>query len=296
VNVSPANRAALEVNGPLDALRPVAATQGRTTGKKLDVPEYLLQHIRSTKERGTGRAASDSSRRREPPDREEDPSAVTMGRWKEGHDMTENTLLQELTAWHERHLADAENWDRLLSAHKELAWQEMSIRIGRPDLAGAERKAALARCTAARKRLNGATQAVQTGALLDEAERLLACAVNAGDVTYRLGTPGEIAVASVREIRAGRRPKFRADHALAGVVESGRLVAPTAARCVKCHVMRPMADLDAFTSPTSGETIHACLREQRPPEDRLGLDALGDLLASSWGQPCSVWNWPDSDP
>ena len=207
--------------------------------------------------------------------------------------MTDDTLLEELTSWHERFLIDAENWDRLLAAHKELAWQEMGIRIGLPGPVGAERKAALAKCTAARKRLDGAAQDVQTGALPDEAERLLARAVDAGLVDYRLGTPGEVAVARVREIRAGRRPKFRADHALANLVESGRLVAPTAARCVRCHVMRPMADLDAFTSPTSGETIYACHGEQRPPEDRLGLDVLGDLLASSWGQPCSVWDWPD---
>jgi len=210
--------------------------------------------------------------------------------------MTDDTLFEELTSWHERFLVDAENWDRLLAAHKELAWQEMSIRIGRPGPVGAERKAALAKCTAARKRLTGAAQDVQTGALPDEAERLLARAVDAGLVDYRIGTPGDVAVASVREIRAGRRPKLHADHALAAVVESGRLVTPTAARCVKCHVMRPMADLDAFTSPMSGQTIYACHGEQRPPADRLGLDALGDLLASSWGQPCSVWDWPDSNP
>ncbi len=209
--------------------------------------------------------------------------------------MTDDTLLQELTSWHERFLIDAENWDRLLSAHKELAWPEMSIRIGRPGPVGAERKAALANSTAARKRLNGAAQEVQTGALPDEAERLLARAVDAGLVDYRLGTPGEVAVARVREIRAGRRPKFRAEHTLAALVESGRLVAPTAARCAKCHVMRPVADLDAFTSPTSGETIYACHGEQRPPEDRLGLES-SEALAGSWGQPCSVWDWPDSNP
>lgn len=209
--------------------------------------------------------------------------------------MTDDTLLQELTSWHERFLIDAENWDRLLSAHKELAWPEMSIRIGRPGPVGAERKAALANSTAARKRLNGAAQEVQTGALPDEAERLLARAVDAGLVDYRLGTPGEVAVARVREICAGRRPKFRAEHTLAALVESGRLVAPTAARCAKCHVMRPVADLDAFTSPTSGETIYACHGEQRPPEDRLGLRS-SEALAGSWGQPCSVWDWPDSNP
>src|ERR1035437_4018152 len=172
--------------------------------------------------------------------------------------MTDDRLLQELTSWHERFLIDAENWDRLLSAHKELAWQEMSIRIGRPGPVGAERKAALAKCTAARKRLNGAAQDVQTGALPEEAERLLALAVDAGLVDYRLGTPGEVAVASVREIRAGRRPKLHADYALAAVLESGRMVTPTAARCVKCHVMRSMSDLDAFISPTSGETLYTC--------------------------------------
>ena len=218
---------------------------------------------------------------------------MTGGR-KEGHEMTDDTLLQELTAWHERFLIDAENWDRLLSAHKELAWQEMGIRIGRPGPVGAERKAALANSTAARKRLTEAAQAVQTGALPDEAERLLVRAVDAGVVDYRLGTPGEVAVASVREIRADRRPKSDADHALANLVESGRLVAPTAARCVRCHVMRPMTDLDMFTSPTSGETIYACHGEQRPPEDRLGLESL-EALGGSWGQPCSVWDWPDSD-
>jgi hypothetical protein len=209
--------------------------------------------------------------------------------------MTDDTLLQALTAWHERYLIDGEDSDRVLAAHKELAWQEMSLRIGRPDLAGAERKAALAKCGEARKRLNGSHQDVQTGALPDEAERLLVRAVDAGVVTYRLGTPGEIAVASVRELRADRRPKADADHALANLVESGRLVAPTAARCVRCHVMRPMTDLDMFTSPTSGETIYACHGEQRPPEDRLGLDSV-ETLAGIWGQPCSVWDWPDSNP
>jgi hypothetical protein len=209
--------------------------------------------------------------------------------------MTDDTLLQELTAWHERYLIDGEDSDRVLAAHKALAFEELGIRIGRPDLAGAERKAALAKSAAARKRLTGAAQDVQTGALPDEAERLLARAVDAGLVDYRLGTPGEVAVASVREIRAGRRPKFRADHALAAVVDSGRLVTPVAARCAKCHVMRPMADLDAFTSPTSGETIYACHGEQRPPEDRLGLDSV-ETLAGIWGQPCSVWDWPDSNP
>ena len=210
--------------------------------------------------------------------------------------MTDATLFEELTSWHERFLIDAENWDRLLSANKELAWEELNLRIGPARPVGAERKAALTKCAAARDQLTRSLKDVQTGALPDEAERLLALAVDAGLVDYRLGTPGETAVASVREIRAGRRPKPRADHALANLVESGRLVAPTAARCVRCHVMRPMADLDAFTSPTSGETIYACHPEQRPPEDRLGLDALGDLLASSWGQPCSVWDWPDSNP
>jgi len=209
--------------------------------------------------------------------------------------MTDDTLLQALTAWHERYLIDGEDSDRVLAAHKELAFEELGIRIGRPDLVGAERKAALAKCTAARKRLNGAAQDVQTGALPDEAERLLARAVEAGLVDYRLGTPGEIAVAHVREIRAGRRPKVRAEHALASLMESGRLVAPTVARCAKCHVMRPMADLDMFTSPTSGETIYACHGEQRPPEDRLGLES-SEALAGSWGQPCSVWDWPDSNP
>ena len=165
--------------------------------------------------------------------------------------MTDATLFEELTSWHERFLIDAENWDRLLAAHKELAFEELGIRIAHPDLAGADRKAALAKCTAARKRLDGAAQDVQTGALPDEAERLLARAVDAGVVDFRLGTPGEVAVARVREIRAGRRPKFRADYALGNLVESGRLVAPTAARCVRCHVMRPMTDLDMFTSPTS---------------------------------------------
>jgi len=209
--------------------------------------------------------------------------------------MTDATVFKDVTAWHERYLVDAENWDRLLSAHKELAWEELNLRIGPARPVGAERKAALAKCTATRKRLTGAAQDVQTGALPDEAERLLARAVDAGVVDYRLGTPGEVAVARVREIRAGRRPKFRADHALASVVESGRLVAPTAARCAKCHVMRPMSDLDAFTSPTSGETIYGCHGEQRPPEDRLGLDVLGDLLASSWGQPCCAWNLSNPD-
>ncbi len=292
---SSSSLAALEVDGLLDALYRGPANLGRITGRALGGLESSLRHIRSPTERGTGRAPPDSSRRREPPDREEDPSAVTTGRWKEGHDMTDDTLLQELTSWHERFLIDAENWDRLLAAHKELAFEELGIRIARPDQEGAERKAALAKCTAARKRLNGAAQDVQTGALPDEAERLLTRAVDAGLVDFRLGTPGEVAVARVREIRAGRRPKPRADHALANLVESGRLVTPTAARCAKCHVMRPMADLDAFTSPTSGETIYACHPEQRPPEDRLGLDDLGDLLASSWGQPCCAWDWPDSN-
>jgi hypothetical protein len=222
------------------------------------------------------------------------PPASEKSNGKGDDEMGDAALLAEMTAWHERFLIDAENWDRLLSAHKELAWQEMGIRIGRPGPVGAERKAALARCTAARKRLNGSLQDVQTGALPDEAERLLKRAVDAGVVTYRLGTPGEIAVARIRDVRAGRRPKFRADHALASLMDSGRLVTPTAARCVKCHVMRPLADLDMFASPTSGDVLYACHGEQRPPEDRLGLDS-SETLAGTWGQPCSVWNRPDSD-
>jgi len=209
--------------------------------------------------------------------------------------MTDDTLFEELTSWHERFLIDAENWDRLLSANKELAWEELNLRIGPARPVGAERKAALTKCAAARDQLTRSLKDVQTGALPEEAERLLALAVDAGLVTYRLGTPGEVAVASVREIRAGRRPKFRAEHALAGLVESGRLVAPKAARCAKCRVVRPMADLDVFTSPSSGDTLYACHGDQRPPEDRLGLDPMEDLVGS-WGQPCSVWNWPDSNP
>jgi hypothetical protein len=210
------------------------------------------------------------------------------------HDMSEAEVFEELTAWHERYLVDDENWERFLSAHKALALEELAIRIGPARPAGAERKAALAQCTAARDQLTAALKGVKTGVLCEEAEDLLARTVDAGLVTYRLGTPGDEAVARVREIRAGRRPKFRADHALAALVESGRLVAPTAARCAKCHVMRPMAALDVFTSPTSGETIYACHGEQHPPEDRLGLGPWDDLL-DSWGQPCSVWDQPRSD-
>jgi hypothetical protein len=208
--------------------------------------------------------------------------------------MSEAEVFEELRAWHERYLVDDENWERFLSAHKALALEELAIRIGPARPAGAEREAALAKCAAARDQLTLALTRVKTGHLCDKADHLLARSVDAGLVTYRLGTPGEEAVARVREIRAGHRPKFRADHALAALVESGRLVAPTAARCTKCHVIRPMADLDAFTSSTSGETLYACHGEQRPPEDRLGLDPWDDLL-DSWGQPCSVWDQPRSD-
>ena len=210
--------------------------------------------------------------------------------------MTDAALLEDLTAWHERYLVDAENWDRLLLAHKELAWEELNLRIGPARPVGAERKAALARCAAARHQLSQSLQGVHTGALPDEADILLAGAVDAGLVTYQFGTPGEEAVARVRDVRGGRRPKLGADQALVNLVESGRLVTPRAARCARCRVMRPMADLDAFTSLTSGETIYACHGEQRPPADRLGLGPWEDLFASSWGQPCSVWNWPSSDP
>ena len=49
--VSSAGLAALEVNGiPLDALDPGPANLGRISGKKLGVPEYRLQHIRSPTE------------------------------------------------------------------------------------------------------------------------------------------------------------------------------------------------------------------------------------------------------
>jgi hypothetical protein len=216
------------------------------------------------------------------------------GEMEGDHDMSKAEVFEELRAWHERYLVDDENWDRLLSANKMLAWLELSIRIGPARPAGAERKAALAKCTAARDHLTLALKGVKTGVLCDEADHLLAVTVDAGLVTYRLGTPSDEAVARVREIRGGRRPKSRADHALAALVESGRLVAPTAARCVKCHVMRQIADLDAFTSPDSGETIYVCHGEQRPPEDRLGLGPWDDLL-DSWGQPCSVWDWPNSD-
>ena len=54
---SSASLAALEVNGiPPNALERGAANLGRISGKKLGVPEYRLQHIRSPTERGTGRA------------------------------------------------------------------------------------------------------------------------------------------------------------------------------------------------------------------------------------------------
>ena len=228
------------------------------------------------------------------------PRLLMTGEMEGDHDMSEAEVFEELRAWHERYLVDDENWERFLSAHKALALQELGNRLGAERLidgerpVGAERSAVLARCGAARDQLTLALKGVKTGVLCDEADDLLARAVDAGLVTYRLGTPGEVAVARVREIRAGRRPKFRADHALAALVESGRLVAPTAARCVKCHVMRPMADLDAFTSPASWETIYACHGEQRPPEDRLGLDPWDDLL-DSWGEPCSVWDQPRTD-
>jgi hypothetical protein len=204
------------------------------------------------------------------------------------HDMNEAEVFEELRAWHERYLVDDENWERFLSAHKELALKELAIRIGPTRPAGAERKAALAKCTAARDQLTEALKGVKTGVLCVEADDLLTRSVDAGLVTFRLGTPGEEAVTRVREIRAGRRPKSGEDHLLAAVVESGRLIAPTAARCAKCHVMRPMADLDVFTSPTSGDTLYACHGEQPPPEDRLGLGPWEDML-DSWGQPCSVW-------
>jgi hypothetical protein len=79
---SSASLTLLEVNRvPLDALDPGAANLGRISGKKLGVPEYRLQHIRSPRERGSGRAPPDGSRRRELPDREEDPSPIAGG-WK----------------------------------------------------------------------------------------------------------------------------------------------------------------------------------------------------------------------
>jgi hypothetical protein len=66
--------------------------------------------------------------------------------------MTDADLFKDMTTWHERYLVDAENWDRLLSAHKELAWQEMSIRIGRPDLAA---RSARPPSPSARRRASG---------------------------------------------------------------------------------------------------------------------------------------------
>jgi len=79
---SSASLTLLEVNRvPLDALDPVAANPGRIGGKELSGLEYGLQHFRPPTERGTGRAPPDGSRRRELPDREEDPSPMTGG-WK----------------------------------------------------------------------------------------------------------------------------------------------------------------------------------------------------------------------
>jgi len=195
-------------------------------------------------------------------------------------------MFEELTTWHEEFLVDVENRARLRVASRAVAFAELKIRIGPARPIGADRKAALAKCAAARDRITAVLPGVRTGVLYDEAERLLARAVDVGVVNYQLGAPGEEAFDHVRDIRAGSRSAIKADFCLAALIESGRLIPPTAARCVKCRIARPVENLNAFTSPTSWETIYTCHDRLPSAEDRLGL---GPWMwwSDKWGQPCT---------
>jgi hypothetical protein len=203
-----------------------------------------------------------------------------------GEDAVSDTdLFEDLTTWHEEFLVNAENRARLRVAARAIAWAELKIRYGPARPVGADRKSALAQCAAARDRITDMLADLRTWVLCDEAESLLGEAVDVGAVAYHLGAPGEEAFDHVREIRAGRRSGITANFYLAALVESGRLVPATAARCVKCGIAAPLASLDAFTSPTSGKRLYACHLPSPTPEDRLGL---GPWLCSidTWGEPC----------
>lgn len=203
--------------------------------------------------------------------------------------MNKVALLKELTTWHAKYLIDDEDWDRFIAADMRLAWGELSDRIGPLRPTGAERRTALARYAAGHAFLRTALKGVRTGVLDAEARGFLVRAVDTGLVTYRLGTPGEVALSYVRDLRGDHRPNVGPVFALARLVESGRLVAPTAARCARCRVARPVAEFDLFSSPTSGDRLYVCHGVQRPPEDRLGLDPWDDVMGD-WGQPCCVWD------
>lgn len=115
------------------------------------------------------------------------------------------------------------------------------------------------------------------------AEALLRRGVEAGLITYELGRAGEDAVDLTRGAPCVRDPR----PVLRELVTSGRLVKPAVGQCARCKVVRPIDQLDAFTSATSRETVYICHGPQPLPQDRLGLvEAI--WWEDSWGEPCSL--------
>ena len=198
--------------------------------------------------------------------------------------MSNSDLLAQLTDWHQRYLVVFENGDRLQRAMTELAFEELAVRLTRAGRADQERKTKLAKYRAARDAISRAHAGADWVPLDEEAEGLLARAVDASNVTYRLGVAGEEAFEHVRDARAGKRT-WAAGSRLSRLIEDGRLLARTTARCAKCGVARPVEDLDVFTSATSRAPIYACHGQAFPPPDRLGL-APWVCWTDTWGRPC----------
>lgn len=197
--------------------------------------------------------------------------------------MTDSMLLNDVTNWHERYLVRQENSDHLLRLERDVHFHELALRQGyylppRPDP-----KAGLAKIRAAKQRIARVDWNADWQGLSDEADALLAKAVDAGLAGINIGIPGEEAFNYVRDMRAGRTG--RGHFPLAALVESGRVVRPTMGRCVKCGIARLMSELDEFRSFTSAEIVYVC-RGRKDPPNRLDL---GPWLRwfESWGGPCS---------
>jgi hypothetical protein len=199
--------------------------------------------------------------------------------------MNDEVLGGKLTAWHERRVVYLEKLDRFQSSYEQITSDELGLGIGLYGPNGDDRKARLARFDAVRSDLSNAFS--QEDAVLNrEAYGLLSGLVEAGLISYKLGAVGENASEHVRDIQSGRPPQFGSAFILESVVATGRLVAPSAARCIKCSIARAVGEFDVFTSPTSGELLYVCHGRQRPPEDRLGFGALF-RWQDDWGAPCT---------
>jgi hypothetical protein len=196
--------------------------------------------------------------------------------------MIDQTLIEEMTRWHDRYLIRAEHSDHLTHLMGEIESRELALRQNRYLPPGPDRKTGLAKIKAAKLRLAKANWDLDSEAFGAEANVLLGRAVDAGIVSLELGSVGEEAVNIVRDLRAGRSA-WGGDE-LAALIQSGRLVPPTMGRCVRCSVARGVDKLDQFTSATSSETLYICRGRQDPPND----PDLGPWLRwlEGWGLPC----------